>query len=101
MGARQAVLITVVAVNVEAVDTVHSLKLLEAVKGYLGRACHELDELGLLLLVKGTHRTPEPLNLWRCRRVVVILSVAFPVVHVNVGQARNEQLEFLLVEDGN
>lgn len=31
----------------------------------------------------------------------MILSIALPVIDVNFGQARNEQFQFLLIEDGD
>ncbi len=101
MRAGKPVLVARIAVNVEAVDTIHALQLLKPVQRHLGRARNKLEELGPLLLVEGAHSPPEPLDLLRRRRVVMILGVALPVVHVNVRQARDEQLELLLREDGD
>lgn len=99
MRRGQTVRGAVVAVNVEAVNAIHSLELLEAVERHLGGTCDKLDELGTLFLVKRADGAPEPLDLRRRRVVVVVLGVALPVVNVDVGQTRDEQLELLLVED--
>ena len=85
--------------DVEPVDSVHTLQLLESVERDLAGARHELYQLGQLFLVQRTDRSPEPLDLWRSCRVVMILRVALPVVHVDIGQTRDEQLQLLLVED--
>ena len=87
--------------DVEAVDSVHALEFLESIQRHFTRTRDELQKLGAFFLVKGSHRTPEPLDLGRRRRVVLVFRVALPVVHVNVRQARDEQLQLLFVEDGN
>lgn len=99
--AGKTILVAVVAMNIEAREAIHALKLLEAVKGNFGSARDELQQLGALFLVKGADRSPKPLDLRRRGLVVVVLGVVLPVVHVDVGQTRDEQLEFLLVEDGD
>lgn len=43
MRARKALLVTVVAMDVESVDSVHTLKLLEAVKWYFTGSSDELE----------------------------------------------------------
>jgi hypothetical protein len=65
VGARKAILATIVAVNVKAAKPVHTLKLLEAIERNLASACDELKEFGTLLFVKGADCTPEPLDLGR------------------------------------
>ena len=101
MRARKALLVAIVAVDVEPAHAVHAFQLLESVQRHLGRARHELEQLGPLFLVKRPDRAPEPLDLLRRRRVVLVLRITLPVVHVDVGQARNQQLELLLIEDGD
>lgn len=101
MRAGQPLLVAIVAVDVEPVDAVHALQLLEAVQRHLGRPRDELEELGPLFLVERAQGAPEPLDLLRGSRVVVVLGVALPVIHVDIGQTRDEKLELLLVEDGD
>ncbi len=59
-------------------------KFLEAVQRHLGRAGDELEELCTLFLVERANRSPEPLDLLRGGRVVVVLSIALPVINVDV-----------------
>jgi len=70
--------------NVETVHAIHALQLLEAVKRDLARASDELQKLRSLLLVKGPDGAPEPLDLLRGRRVVLVLGVTLPVINVDV-----------------
>ena len=87
--------------DVEAREAVHAFELLEAVERHLARARDELQELRPLLLVEAADRAPEPLDLGRRGLVVVVFGVVFPVVDVDVGEAGDEELEFLFVEDGD
>lgn len=87
--------------DVELGEAVHALQLLEPVERDLARACHELEQLGLLFLVEAADRAPEPLDLWRRGLVVVILRIILPIVDVDVRQTRNEELKLLLVEYGD
>lgn len=61
--ARKAILIAIVAVDVELADTVHTLQLLEAVKRNLASTRDKLEQLSTFLLIEGADRTPEPLDL--------------------------------------
>jgi hypothetical protein len=99
VGSRQTILVAVCTVNVESVDTVHALQLLEAIQRYLTRACDELKELSKLFFVERSHCAPEPLNLLRRRRVVLVLCIALPVVNVDIWQTGDKQLKLLFVED--
>lgn len=87
--------------DVEPVDSVHTLEFLEAVEWYFTGSSNKLEQLGTLFLVEGTYSTPEPLDLGRRCRIVVVLSVGFPVVHLNLGQTGNQKFELLLSEYGN
>ena len=87
--------------NVEFGEPIHTLKLLEAVERDLGGTGNELQELGLLFLVEAANCAPEPLDLRRSLLVVVVIGVALPVVDINVRQTRDEELEFLLVKNGD
>lgn len=99
--ARQAVLVAIVAVDVELAHTIHALQFLETVEGDLTRAGHELQQLGSLFLIEGADGTPEPLDLGRGSGIVVVLGVVLPFIHVDLGQTGDQKLELLLVEDGN
>ena len=85
MRARESVFVTVVSMNVELAEAIHALELLEPIEGNLAGSGDKLQKLGSLLLVKGPDGAPEPLNLRRCRRVIVVLSVVLPIVDINVG----------------
>lgn len=85
--------------DVEPGEAIHALKLLKAVERHLTSARDELQQLSALLLVVTAHGAPEPLDLWRGGRVVVIFGVGFPVIDINLGQTRDEKLKLLLVED--
>ncbi len=97
--ARQARRVTIVSVYLKLLRAVHALKFGEALQWHLARTRHELQELGEILLVEGLERTPEPLGLQRAGRVLVVLGVVAQVLEVDLGQAWDEQLELLLVED--
>ena len=101
MGAGETLLVAVVPVYVESADAVHALKFLEAVERHFGSSCHELEELRPLFLVEGTDCSPEPLDLLRGGRVVVILGIALPVINIDVGETRDQKLKLLFVEDCN
>lgn len=99
MRARKAILIAIVPMDIEAAEAVHALKLLEAIERNLAGTGNELQQLSLLFLVEGADRSPEPLDLRRCCRVVVVFGVVLPVVDVDLGETGDEQFELLLVED--
>ena len=99
--AWKAVLVTIVPMDVEPADPVHALKLLEPVERNFTGTGDELQQLGPFFLVKRAHRTPEPLDLRRRGRIVVIFGVHLPVIHVNFRKTRDQQFELLLVEDGD
>ena len=52
MRARKAILVAIVAMDVELAHTVHTLKLLEAIEGNLTGSSNELQKLRTLLLVE-------------------------------------------------
>lgn len=87
--------------DVEPVDTIHTFQFFETIEGYFAGAGDELEQLGSFFLVEGPDSTPEPLDLLRRRIVVLVLRVALPVIYVNVGETRDEQLQLLFVEDGD
>lgn len=87
--------------NIELADPVHAFKLLETVERHFACPCNKLQEFGTLLLVKRADSTPEPLDLrWR-GRIIMVLGIGFPVVHVNLGETGDKKFKLLFVEDGN
>ena len=87
--------------DVEATETVHPFELFEPIEWYFAGTCHELEKLGSFFFIKGTYRSPEPLDLWRRGLVVVVLRIVFPVINVDVRETGDEKLEFLFVENGD
>lgn len=92
--------------NIEALCALDALQVSKPFQRDLGCTRDELQQLCSLRLVQRSDRTPEPLDHWLTVRVTVQLSVVLPLVHVDVGQSRDEQLELLLREnpdqlDGN
>ena len=85
--------------DVELAKPVHALEFFEPVERNLTRTADELQELSSFFLVERPDGTPEPLDLRRRCGVVVVLRVVPPVIHVDFGQARDQQLQLLLTED--
>lgn len=63
MRAWEAILVTVVAMDIEPVDSVHTLKFLESIEWHLAGSGHELEQFRTLFFVEGADCTPEPLDL--------------------------------------
>lgn len=84
MTGRQLLLVAVVAVNGEPGEAIHAFELLEAIEWNLAGTSNELQQLGLLFLVKAANRSPEPLHLWRSRCVVRVFGVVLPVIDVDI-----------------
>lgn len=87
--------------DIESAETVHALEFFETVERHFARTGDELKQLRTLFLIVRAHRTPEPLNLRRCGRIVVVFSIALPVIDVNFGKTRDQKLELVLIEDCN
>ena len=87
--------------DVEAAEAIHALEFFEAVQRHFACAGDKLEELSAFLLVKRADGAPEPLDLWRRGRIIVVLSVVLPVVNVNIRQPGNEKLKLLFIEDGD
>ena len=66
MRARQTVLATIIPMDIELGEAVHALELLEPVKRHFRSTGNKLQQLGTLFLIKGSNRTPEPLNFPDC-----------------------------------
>lgn len=99
--AWKSVLRSVVSVDVESAEAVHTFKLLESVERDLASSRDELQQLGLLFLVERSHGAPEPSDLRRGSSVVVVLGIALPIIHVDFWQSGDQKLKFLLVENGD
>ena len=63
MRTWQAIFVTVVTMDVESIDSIHTLKFLEAVEWHFAGSGDELEQLRTFFFVEGTDCTPEPLNL--------------------------------------
>lgn len=87
--------------DIELAESVHTLEFLEPVERNLARTTDELQELGAFFLIERPDSTPEPLYLRRRRGVVMVLRTVLPVIYIDFGQAGDQQLQFLLTEDGN
>lgn len=87
--------------NIKTTEAVHALQFLKPIQRHLAGSSHELKELSTFFLVKRADCAPEPLDLRRGSGVVVVFCVALPIIHVNFRQTGDQQLQFLLVEDGN
>lgn len=77
--------------NVEFAKSIHALKLCETIERNFAGTRDKLEQLGTFFLIERPDSTPEPLNLRGRRRVVVILRVVLPVVHIDLRQTRNQQ----------
>lgn len=76
--------------DVETVDAVHAFELFKPIKRHLASTSDKLQQLGQFFLVKRPNCSPEPLDLWRRRIVVVILRISFPIVNINVRETRDQ-----------
>lgn len=81
----QPLLATIITMDVESTEAIHTLQLSETVQRYLASSCNKLQQLGTLFLVVWTDGSPEPLDLWRGCWVVVVFSVTLPVVNFDFG----------------
>ena len=61
----------------------------------------ELEEFRQIFFVEGAQRAPEPLHLKGIRSVFVIFGVRFQIFDVDVRKTRDQQFQFLFVENGN
>ena len=87
--------------DIEPTEPVHTLELAKAIERDLASSGDELKKLSSLFLVKGADSAPEPLDLGRRGRVVVVLCVVLPIVYIDIRKTGDEELELLLVENCN
>jgi hypothetical protein len=79
--------------------TIGALQVLETVDGDTGGTSGELEKTGLLLGIPGTDDLPEVLDDLVLLLVAAVVGMLLPVVHVDVGDTTDKQLEFTLVKD--
>ena len=101
MRGGQSVRGPVVSVDLELLHPVHALEGGETLEGDFGGARDELQEVRPFGLGEGPEGPPEPLDLQGCSRVLVVLRVRFQVLYVDGGQARYEELQLRVREDGD
>ena len=70
--------------DIEPTEPIHTLEFPETVQRDLAGTGDELKKLGPFFFVEGADCTPEPLNLRRGGLVVVIFSMVFPIININV-----------------
>ena len=99
MGTGKSVFIAIIAVNIEPAKTIHTLELSEPIEGNFARPGDKLQEFRTLFFVERADGAPKPLNLGRGRLIIVVFGVILPVVDIYVRKARDEEFEFLLVEN--
>ncbi len=75
--------------DVKSTEAVHPLELGETVKGHFAGTSNKLEKLGSFFLIKGADSTPEPLNLCRRGRVIMILGIVPPIINVNIWETRD------------
>ena len=88
--AGQPVLVPVVTVNVETAEAIHAFQFLETIQWHFACSSHELKKLGTFFLFERANCTPEPLNLWRRCRIVVIFRIGLPIVDIDVWKTGDE-----------
>jgi len=101
MGAWKSVLVAKIFVDAKPSVTVHALKLFEPIEWNFACTSDELQKFGALFLVEGSNSTPEPLNLWRSRVIIVVLGVVLPIIDIDFRHTRNQQFQLAFVKDGN
>lgn len=60
---REAILVAIIAMDVESADSIHTLQLLEPVQRHLAGSGDELEQLGAFFFVERADSTPQPLDL--------------------------------------
>jgi hypothetical protein len=86
MRAWETILVAVITVDVETANSVHTLEFLKSIERHLTSTRNELQKLGAFFLIERADSAPEPLNLGRGGRVVMILGIDLPIIHFNFGE---------------
>ncbi|GIX66156.1 uncharacterized protein BcabD6B2_55920 [Babesia caballi] len=89
------------AVDGDELRAAHTHEVLETADGHAARAGDKLQKGSEGVLVEPLQKLPEPHNLIAGLGVVDVLHVLAQVGEVNGGDAADEQLELLVVENGN
>ena len=92
MRLRQAIRITIRAVDRKALGALDALEIAEAVQRYTRCARSEAEQLGTLVARERLERAPPPDNDWIGAGVAVVFSGGTPLINVNVRRARDQQL---------
>ena len=98
MRLRETVGVSICLVYREALSPLDTLELDETPEGHARSSRGEAEDLRPLFAVERLERAPEPNNDGVRARVAVVLRRGPPLVDVDVGRARDEQLQLLLVE---
>jgi hypothetical protein len=78
----------------------NTLQRLKPFQGYLRSSRNKLQQPCQVLFVKRFNHLPEPHHLLRSCAVPRIFRVDLQIVHRNVGQPRDQQLELVVVKNG-
>jgi hypothetical protein len=84
--------------NCKSSRPITSLQILEAINRDTRSTCCKLQETRFLLGVPAANALPEVLDDFVVFSVATVIRVFLPVVHVDVGDTADEELEFALVE---
>ena len=87
MCLRQSVRVTIRPMNGESLDTLDTLQIHEASKGYTRRACGEAEDLRPLFTVERFECSPPPNDNGIRASVSVVLCSSTPFVYVDIGSA--------------
>lgn len=101
MGTGKPLFVAIIPMDVELAESIHTLEFFEPIERNFAGTTDELEKFGAFLFIERSDSTPEPLDLRRGCRVVVVFGIVLPVIHVNFGQAGDQQLQLLLIEDRN
>mmetsp|Transcript_25144 Transcript_25144/g.68340 ORF Transcript_25144/g.68340 Transcript_25144/m.68340 type:complete len:205 (-) Transcript_25144:786-1400(-) len=88
-------------VDLELLGPANALQRLEALQGHLACAGDELDHERQVLLAELRQHLEEPPDNRSVGIVALVLCVGTQVCHIDVWQARDEQLQLVVVEDGD
>ena len=100
MRLRKTVRVAIRFVDREPLGALHTLQLHETAQRHTRRSRRETEHFRPLFPRERLERTPEPYDNRVGARVAVVLRRRPPLIDVDVGGTRDEELEFALVELG-
>ena len=71
----------------------------EALDRNFRASCHKLNEFSSLTIIKVLQRLPEQQHWLGVSIIALIVGILFQIIDIDLLQARNEKLEFTIVED--